>query len=85
MEYKVFWWQETKEQFDDIVESDIELDNADVVEPDSDPPQQVNWFLPSFFVTAENSDPASEWCDGADCRWEIHQLKWQKRCRMLRS
>ena len=31
-----------------IVESDIELDNTDVVEPDNDPPQKVNgwqyWF-----------------------------------------
>lgn len=26
---------------DDIVESDIELDNTDVVEPDNDPPQKV--------------------------------------------
>lgn len=27
---------------DAIVESDIELDNTDVVEPDNDPPQKVN-------------------------------------------
>lgn len=26
---------------DDIVESDIELDDTDVVEPDNDPPQKV--------------------------------------------
>jgi suppressor of tumorigenicity protein 13 len=26
---------------DDIVESDIDLDNTDVVEPDNDPPQKV--------------------------------------------
>ena len=26
---------------DDIIESDIELDNADVVEPDNDPPQFI--------------------------------------------
>lgn len=26
---------------DDIVESDIEFDNTDVVEPDNDPPQKV--------------------------------------------
>lgn len=44
---------DTKEQIDaaktnplgedgDIVESDIELDDSDVVEPDNDPPQKVN-------------------------------------------
>lgn len=27
---------------DAIVESDVELDDADVVEPDNDPPQKVN-------------------------------------------
>lgn len=27
---------------DAIVESDIELDNTDIVEPDNDPPQKVN-------------------------------------------
>lgn len=26
---------------EDIVESDVELDNTDIVEPDNDPPQQV--------------------------------------------
>lgn len=47
---------DTKEQFDvrrsdpvsddddDIVESDIELDDADVLEPDNDPPQKVTVF-----------------------------------------
>jgi len=30
---------------DDLVESDIELDNADVVEPDNDPPQKVCYLL----------------------------------------
>lgn len=52
---------DTKEQFDakrsdpvsdddddDIVESDIELDDADVLEPDNDPPQKVTVF-PFFF------------------------------------
>lgn len=28
---------------EDIVESDVELDNTDVVEPDNDPPQKV-WY-----------------------------------------
>lgn len=47
---------DTKEEFDvkrsdpvsddddDIVESDIELDDADVLEPDNDPPQKVTVF-----------------------------------------
>lgn len=26
---------------EDIVQSDVELDNTDIVEPDNDPPQQV--------------------------------------------
>lgn len=26
---------------EDIIESDVELDNTDTVEPDNDPPQQV--------------------------------------------
>lgn len=38
----------TLSEDDDIVESDIELDDSDVVEPDNDPPQKVNgkkyWF-----------------------------------------
>ncbi|KAF1862246.1 hypothetical protein Lal_00026770 [Lupinus albus] len=40
----------TKEE-DDIMESDIELDNTDVVEPDNDPPQ-----------TMGNPNPSSEGC-----------------------
>ncbi|KAG5155961.1 hypothetical protein JHK82_013930 [Glycine max] len=36
---------------DDIIESDIELDNADVVEPDNDPPQKMG--NPSAEVTEE--------------------------------
>ncbi|XP_050376395.1 TPR repeat-containing thioredoxin TDX isoform X1 [Argentina anserina] len=48
---------ETKEQSDDdIVESDIELDDADVVEPDNDPPQQMG--DPSVEVTEEMQDAA---------------------------
>lgn len=31
----------TSEDDDEIVESDIELDNTDIVEPDNDPPQKV--------------------------------------------
>lgn len=31
----------SREDEDDIVESDIELDDTDVVEPDNDPPQKV--------------------------------------------
>ncbi|XP_074334137.1 TPR repeat-containing thioredoxin TDX [Apium graveolens] len=41
---------------DDIVESDIELDDADVVEPDSDPPQKMGDA--SIEVTEENLDAA---------------------------
>ncbi|KOM43176.1 hypothetical protein LR48_Vigan05g078000 [Vigna angularis] len=41
---------------DDLVESDIELDNADVVEPDNDPPQKMG--DPSVEVTEENMNVA---------------------------
>lgn len=37
----------------DIVESDIELDNADVVEPDNDPPQKVSYAC-IMYVTMVN-------------------------------
>ncbi|KAL6178254.1 hypothetical protein ACLB2K_049773 [Fragaria x ananassa] len=48
---------ETKEEFDDdIVESDIELDDADVVEPDNDSTQQMG--DPSVEVTEEMQDAA---------------------------
>jgi len=38
---------------DDIIESDIELDNADVVEPDNDPPQKVSYAC-IMYVTMVN-------------------------------
>ncbi|KAK9925728.1 hypothetical protein M0R45_022995 [Rubus argutus] len=41
---------------DDIVESDIELDDADVLEPDNDPPQKMG--DPSVEVTEEMQDAA---------------------------
>lgn len=41
---------------DEIVESDVELDNADVVEPDNDPPQKMG--DPSVEVTEESRDAA---------------------------
>ncbi|XP_043695685.1 TPR repeat-containing thioredoxin TDX [Telopea speciosissima] len=41
---------------DEFMESDIELDNADVLEPDNDPPQQMG--DPSVEVTEENRDAA---------------------------
>lgn len=31
----------SREDEDELIESDIELDNTDVVEPDNDPPQKV--------------------------------------------
>lgn len=41
------------EDDDEIVESDIDLDNTDVVEPDNDPPQKVmervHWVQPPPF------------------------------------
>ncbi|KAL3512155.1 hypothetical protein ACH5RR_024872 [Cinchona calisaya] len=43
---------------DDIVESDIELDNTDVVQPDNDPPQKMG--DPSIEVTEESQDAAQE-------------------------
>ncbi|KAK9265873.1 hypothetical protein L1049_001747 [Liquidambar formosana] len=41
---------------DDIVESDIDLDDTDVVEPDNDPPQKMGDL--SIEVTEENRDAA---------------------------
>ncbi|XP_010268308.1 PREDICTED: TPR repeat-containing thioredoxin TDX isoform X2 [Nelumbo nucifera] len=41
---------------DEIVESDIELDNSDVIEPDNEPPQKMG--NPSVEVTEENWDAA---------------------------
>ncbi|PNY10560.1 TPR repeat-containing thioredoxin TDX-like protein [Trifolium pratense] len=41
---------------DDIIESDLELDNSDVVEPDNDPPQKMG--NPSAQVTDDNRDDA---------------------------
>lgn len=43
---------------DAIVESDIELDNTDIVEPDNDPPQKMG--DPSVEVTEEKRDAAQE-------------------------
>ncbi|KAI4352101.1 hypothetical protein L6164_006386 [Bauhinia variegata] len=48
----------SREDEDDIVESDIELDNTDVVEPDDDPPQKMG--NPSVEVTEEQQDAAQE-------------------------
>ncbi|KAG7582360.1 Tetratricopeptide-like helical domain superfamily [Arabidopsis suecica] len=53
---------ETKPSFspkhddDDIMESDVELDNSDVVEPDNEPPQPMG--DPTSEVTDENRDEA---------------------------
>ncbi|GFP88461.1 tpr repeat-containing thioredoxin tdx [Phtheirospermum japonicum] len=41
---------------EDIVESDVELDNSDVVEPDNDPPQKMG--DPSVEVTEQNQEVA---------------------------
>ncbi|CAA0818104.1 TPR repeat-containing thioredoxin TDX [Striga hermonthica] len=41
---------------DDIIESDIELDNSDVVEPDNDSPQKMG--DPSLEVTEDNQEAA---------------------------
>lgn len=41
---------------EDIVESDVELDNTDIVEPDNDPPQQMGDSTSE--VTDENRDAA---------------------------
>ncbi|CAL0331125.1 unnamed protein product [Lupinus luteus] len=47
----------TKDE-DAIMESDIELDNTDVVEPDNDPPQTMGNPNPSSEVTEEERDAA---------------------------
>ncbi|KAJ0104828.1 hypothetical protein Patl1_19578 [Pistacia atlantica] len=47
----------TSEDDDEIVESDIELDNTDIVEPDNDPPQKMG--DPSVEVTEEMRDAAN--------------------------
>ncbi|KAF7822210.1 TPR repeat-containing thioredoxin TDX [Senna tora] len=46
----------SKEDEDDIVESDIELDNSEVVEPDNDPPQKMGDS--SAEVTEDQRDAA---------------------------
>ncbi|KAJ8553497.1 hypothetical protein K7X08_024175 [Anisodus acutangulus] len=49
--------EETLDEIDeDIIESDVELDNSDTVEPDDDPPQQMGDS--SSEVTDENRDAA---------------------------
>lgn len=35
----------------DIIESDIELDNTDLVKPDNDPPQKVSIILFSLLIS----------------------------------
>jgi suppressor of tumorigenicity protein 13 len=47
---------DTNNNDDDIIESDLELDNSDVVEPDNDPPQKMG--NPSAQVTDDNRDAA---------------------------
>ncbi|PPD95012.1 hypothetical protein GOBAR_DD07962 [Gossypium barbadense] len=47
----------SNEEDDDIIESDVELDNNGVVEPDNNPPQKVNGRL-SVEVTEEKRDAA---------------------------
>ncbi|XP_051136717.1 TPR repeat-containing thioredoxin TDX [Andrographis paniculata] len=46
-------------QDEDIVESDVELDDADVVEPDNDPPLKMG--DPSIEVTEESQEIAQSW------------------------
>ncbi|KAF3955588.1 hypothetical protein ACB098_04G066700 [Castanea mollissima] len=46
----------TEDDDDELVESDIELDVTDVVEPDNDPPQKMG--NPSIEVTEENREAA---------------------------
>ena len=40
---------------DDIVESDVEFDNSDIVEPDNDPPQKVSSSKNSDFILSDLS------------------------------
>ena len=40
---------------DDIVESDIELDNSGIVEPDNDPPQKLSSSKNSDFILPDLS------------------------------
>uniref|UniRef100_A0A2P2JYY9 Uncharacterized protein MANES_06G004100 n=1 Tax=Rhizophora mucronata TaxID=61149 RepID=A0A2P2JYY9_RHIMU len=44
------------EEYDDIIEPVLELDNSDVVEPDNDPPQEMG--NPDVEVTEEKRDAA---------------------------
>ncbi|KDP44293.1 hypothetical protein JCGZ_22922 [Jatropha curcas] len=48
--------QRPSEDGDDIIESDIELDDSDVVEPDNDPPEKMG--DPALEVTEEKQDAA---------------------------
>lgn len=48
--------QKSREEGDNIIESDIELDDSDIVEPDNDPPQKMG--NPAIEVTEEKQDAA---------------------------
>ncbi|KAJ9162648.1 hypothetical protein P3X46_022407 [Hevea brasiliensis] len=48
--------QRSSEEGDNIIESDIELDDSDIVEPDNDPPQKMG--NPAIEVTEEKQDAA---------------------------
>lgn len=79
---------------DDIVESDIELDNTDVMEPDNDPPQKVGLRKSSWESRVKPSIVCwfrtKTWNRllyeiiylpfVCQFRWETRQLKFQKKC-----
>jgi len=60
---------------DDLVESDIELDDADVVEPDNDPPQKVSYLLYVCAVDSLQCLPRLNNSIVFYCRWEILLLR----------
>lgn len=84
------------EDDDDIVESDIELDNTDVMEPDNDPSQKVGLKKSSLEFRVKPSIVCwigtKTWSRllyeiiylpfVCQCRWETRQLKLQKKCVM---
>lgn len=75
---------ETKPSFstkhdDDVMESDVELDNSDVIEPDNEPPQPVGVEDISFgyyLLVVSLCNFFSDCLTFLSClRWEILQLK----------
>lgn len=79
------------EEEPEIIESDIELDDSEVVESDNDPPQQVRYIHIITFQSIIFMTFVDKWlfCDlfyvwiAALCRWEILLWRLLKKIVML--